>query len=111
MFVHNGVVDGMHAMRREPMLQVAPGLFPEIEGSTDSEVLFHLGLTFGLEEDPLAAMERTIGLAEATALVVQPGEDLQVPFRPRVDETVNGRHRAGAGLTRRDILALAPGTA
>ena len=67
LFVHNGVVDGFHAMRRELMLAVAPELFAEIQGSTDSEVLFHLALTFGLEEDPLAAMERTIGLVEATA--------------------------------------------
>ena len=67
LFVHNGVVEGMHEMRRELMLQVAPELFPEIEGSTDSEVLFHLGITFGLEEDPLDAMERAIGLVEATA--------------------------------------------
>jgi predicted glutamine amidotransferase len=49
------------------MLEVAPELFPDIQGSTDSEVLFHLALTYGLEQDPVAAMERTIGLVEATA--------------------------------------------
>jgi predicted glutamine amidotransferase len=30
-------------------------------------VLFHLALTYGLERDPVAALERTIGLVEATA--------------------------------------------
>jgi glutamine amidotransferase len=68
LFVHNGVVEGFHAMRRELMLEVAPELFPDIQGSTDSEVLFHLALTYGLEDDPVDALERTIGLVEATAV-------------------------------------------
>ena len=67
LFVHNGVVAGFHEMRRELMLEVAPELFADIQGSTDSEVLFHLALTYGLEDDPVAALERTIGLVEATA--------------------------------------------
>jgi len=67
LFVHNGVINGFEEMRRELMLAVAPELFAGIKGSTDSEVLFHLGLTFGLEEDPVAALERAIGLVEATA--------------------------------------------
>ena len=66
-FVHNGVIAGFHGMRRELMLAVDPALFPEIEGSTDSEVLFHLALTFGLEDDTVAALERMIGFVEATA--------------------------------------------
>ena len=65
--VHNGVIDGFHVMRRDLMLAVAPERFDEIRGSTDSEVLFHLALTFGLEDDPLAALERAIGFVEATA--------------------------------------------
>jgi glutamine amidotransferase len=67
LFVHNGVVAGFHAIRRELMLAVDPALFADIQGSTDSEVLFHLALTFGLEENPVAALERTLGLVEATA--------------------------------------------
>ena len=67
LFVHNGVIARFHEMRRELMLAVDPALFPEIQGSTDSEVVFHLALTFGLEDDPVAALERTIGLIEGTA--------------------------------------------
>jgi predicted glutamine amidotransferase len=67
LFVHNGVVDGFHAMRRELMLAIDPELFAEVSGSTDSEVLFHLALTFGLDDDPVRAIERTIGLVEETA--------------------------------------------
>jgi predicted glutamine amidotransferase len=68
LFVHNGVINGFHAMRRDLMLAVDPALFPSIEGSTDSEVLFHLALTFGLEGDPVGALERAVGFVEATAL-------------------------------------------
>jgi predicted glutamine amidotransferase len=67
LMVHNGVISGFHEMRRELMLEIAPELFANVEGSTDSEVLFHLALTYGLEKDPVAALERTIGLVEATA--------------------------------------------
>jgi len=35
-----------------------------MEGTTDSEVLFHLALTFGLEDDPPAAVARAVGLVE-----------------------------------------------
>ena len=51
-------------MRRDLMLAVDPALFPNIEGSGDSEVLFHLALTFGLENDPLTALERMAGFVE-----------------------------------------------
>jgi glutamine amidotransferase len=43
---------------------VAPHLFRWIEGSTDSEVMFFLALTFGLERDPRGALEQMAGLIE-----------------------------------------------
>jgi glutamine amidotransferase len=67
LFVHNGVVAGFHTMRRELMLAVDPDLFLDFRGSTDSEVVFRLALTFGLDEDPIGAIERAIGFVEATA--------------------------------------------
>ncbi len=67
LFVHNGLINEFRSVRRELMLAVDPELFVDIQGSTDSELLFHLALTNGLEEDPLRALERTIGLAEAAA--------------------------------------------
>jgi predicted glutamine amidotransferase len=67
LMVHNGVINGWEQVRRDLMLAVAPELFPTIQGSTDSEVLFHLALTYGLEQDPVDAMERAIGFVEATA--------------------------------------------
>jgi predicted glutamine amidotransferase len=67
LFVHNGLLNGFHQMRRDLMLALEPELFDMIEGSTDSEVLFKLALTFGLEDDPIGAVERAVGLVEATA--------------------------------------------
>ena len=48
-------------------MAVDPSLFNGITGSTDSELVFHLALTFGLEDDPLGAMEQAIGFVESTA--------------------------------------------
>jgi predicted glutamine amidotransferase len=67
LFVHNGVIAGFSGMRRDLMLAIDPSLFPDIEGSTDSEVLFHLAITFGIEDDPVGAVERAVGFVEATA--------------------------------------------
>jgi glutamine amidotransferase len=67
LLVHNGVIGDFRALRRDLMLLVDPARFPDIEGSTDSEVLFHLALTLGLEADPVAALEQAIGTVETVA--------------------------------------------
>jgi predicted glutamine amidotransferase len=66
LWMHNGLIHEFHRVKRDLMLAVAPELFREIEGTTDSELLFHLALTLGLEDDPPQAVQRTIGLVEAT---------------------------------------------
>jgi predicted glutamine amidotransferase len=66
LFVHNGVIDGFHEMQRELRVAVDPTLYTGIVGSTDSETLFYLALTFGLEHDPIGAVEQAIGFVEAT---------------------------------------------
>ena len=67
LFVHNGVhrrlprtCAGNCCSRSNPRCSTAS------RGSTDSEVLFYLALTFGLEDDPLGALERAVGFVEAT---------------------------------------------
>jgi glutamine amidotransferase len=67
LFVHNGFVAGFDRLRRDLMLAVDPELFPSVHGSTDTEVIFNLALTFGLEQDPIEALERTVGLIEEKA--------------------------------------------
>ncbi len=64
LFMHNGVVHDFAKVKRDLVLHVDPSLYPSILGSADSEVLFFLALTFGLEDDPPEAIARTIGLVE-----------------------------------------------
>ena len=67
LFVHNGFVRDFHRIKRDVVLRIDPELYPYIVGSTDSEHLFYLALTFGLDDDPQAALERTVGFVEAVA--------------------------------------------
>jgi predicted glutamine amidotransferase len=68
LFVHNGAINGFHLMRRDLMLAVDPAYFDDIRGSTDSETLFYLALTFGLDRDPIAAVEQAVGFVESIGL-------------------------------------------
>ena len=67
LWMHNGLVAGFPAIKRDLAMAVDPDLYPEIEGGTDSEMLFFLALTLGLREDPPAAVARAVGLVESTA--------------------------------------------
>src|SRR5215217_3401341 len=64
LWVHNGLVRDFHLIKRELALAVDGSLYPSIEGSTDSELLFYLALTLGLEDDPPGAVARMVGLVE-----------------------------------------------
>jgi glutamine amidotransferase len=67
LFVHNGEIHNLERIRRDLLLAVAPELFPNIQGTTDSELMFYLALSFGLEADPLGALARMAGFIEETA--------------------------------------------
>jgi len=67
LFVHNGMIRDFRRIKRDVVLAIDPELYPQIVGSTDSEHMFFLALTFGLADDPLAALERTIGFIERAA--------------------------------------------
>ncbi|GGX08008.1 class II glutamine amidotransferase [Streptomyces chryseus] len=64
MWMHNGAIADFHLLRRELCVAVDPSLFADIEGSTDSEVMFYLALTFGLEDDPPGAVARMAATVE-----------------------------------------------
>ena len=49
------------------MLRVDPSIYADMEGSTDSEMLFFLALSFGLTDDPVGAVERAVGFVEKVA--------------------------------------------
>jgi predicted glutamine amidotransferase len=66
LWMHNGLIRDFRKVKRDLVLAVDPSLYPEIEGTTDTEVFFHLAQTLGLEDDPPGAVERAVGLIEAT---------------------------------------------
>ncbi len=65
LWMHNGYINGFSKLKRDLMLAIDPSLFEALTGQTDSEVLFFLALTLGLEHDPPAAVALAIGLVEA----------------------------------------------
>lgn len=67
LWMHNGAVDSYPTIKRDLLLAVDAALYPEILGSTDSEALFFLALTFGLTDDPVAAVARAVGFVEDVA--------------------------------------------
>jgi glutamine amidotransferase len=66
LWMHNGLIREFPRVKRHLMLAVDDSLFTSIEGTTDSEVMFYLALTFGLEDDPVRAVEQMVGFVEDT---------------------------------------------
>lgn len=67
LWMHNGMLAGFHQIKRDLMLHVDPLIYADMEGSTDSEMLFFLALSFGLTDEPVPAVERAVGLVEKVA--------------------------------------------
>lgn len=74
--MHNGYIEGFDSLRRDPLMAVHPDLFSNIKGSTDSEVMFHLALTFGLAEDPVGRLEQMAGFVESVGTAAGVAEPL-----------------------------------
>jgi predicted glutamine amidotransferase len=66
LWMHNGLIREFPRVKRELMLKIDDALFDSIEGTTDSEAMFYLALTFGLESDPVGAVEQMVGFVEET---------------------------------------------
>ena len=65
--MHNGYVNEFNVLKRDLVFAVEPSLFADIRGQADTEVLFYLALTLGLQDDPPAAVGKAIGLVEEVA--------------------------------------------
>ena len=83
LFMHNGFIDGFAAIKRDLVLAVDESLFPQIKGQADTEVLFYLALTFGLQDDPPEALARAIGFVEACGRA----RGVQYPFQGTIATT------------------------
>jgi glutamine amidotransferase len=64
LFMHNGYIAELATLKRDLMLAIDASLFSDIAGQTDTEILFHLALTAGLQDDPPLAVARAIGIVE-----------------------------------------------
>jgi len=67
LFVHNGLVNEYDKLRRDLAFAISPELFPLILGTTDSELMFLLALSFGMEGDVQSGISRMAGLVEHVA--------------------------------------------
>lgn len=64
LLVHNGSIREFLKVKRDLMLGISPELFPEIGGTTDSEIMFYLALTFGMADDVHLGVARMAGFIE-----------------------------------------------
>ncbi len=80
MFQHNGEVPGFSALKRELTMEVSPELYPSILGNADSEVCFYLALSYGLSQDPVAALTRLVARIERA----RKAHEIADPFRATV---------------------------
>ena len=67
MFMHNGMIEDFPLVRRDLLMAIDPQFFTSLEGSTDSETMLLLAMSFGLEHDPVSAIARMAGFVEAAA--------------------------------------------
>lgn len=77
LFQHNGSVPEFGRLKRQLLFDIDSQLFPQIAGSTDSETLFFLALTFGLRDDPPLALARTVSHVEQASNAA----NIESPFR------------------------------
>ena len=75
LFQHNGDVGGWDRIHQALDQRIAPSIYQCRQGQTDSETLFALTMTFGLEQDPPKAIARMINEVESVrseAGIVEP---------------------------------------
>ena len=63
-FVHNGAIRSFPEIKRDLVMAISPQLYPHIQGSTDSEVMFFLALSFGMADDVAQGVARMVGFIE-----------------------------------------------
>jgi glutamine amidotransferase len=65
LFVHNGQIADFGKLHQHLLGKIDPEYFGNLLGSTDSEVMFHLALSFGLEQDVPSAIREMVRTVEA----------------------------------------------
>src|SRR5438552_2813792 len=101
LFMHNGQVGGYDRVRRRLENLVPDDLFMHRQGTTDSELFFLLLFAHGLEQDPVAALNRVTQLMLWTAREAEVSE----PFRMTAALSGNG----GGMIQQQAADSLSPG--
>ena len=78
LFMHNGQIGGYSRVRRRLESQIDDRFYTLRHGTTDSELIFFLMFSEGLEEDPVGALERA--LARVTDATRASGVDEALRF-------------------------------
>ncbi len=78
LFMHNGVVRELEILRRDIAMAIDPSLYNSVLGSTDSELMFYLALTFGLVDDPYGGVAKMVGYIEDLAAAKGVSHPLQM---------------------------------
>jgi len=76
-FMHNGQIGNWSRCRKSFESHIHADLFPHREGTTDSEALFLLAISRGLEQDPVRAINESLGIALKTMQDHQAEEPLR----------------------------------
>ena len=100
LWMHNGVIYDFQRVKRDLVLAVDPALYPEIEGSTDSEVFFFLALTLGLKDDPAKAVQDAVGFIEATGRRHGVAHPIQMTVATTNGESIWGFRYSSEGRSR-----------
>ncbi|MFZ1320300.1 MAG: class II glutamine amidotransferase [Ignavibacteria bacterium] len=60
LFVHNGQINNFDKIHQKLISLISPEYFGNIQGSTDTEIMFHLALSFGLEKDVPSSISKMV---------------------------------------------------
>ena len=96
LFMHNGQIGGYARIRREIETLIPHDAYGHRHGTTDSEAFFLLAIGNGLQEEPAAALARTIRQIEAVMAahgIAEPfyAEGSEVAIRQQQVEMLPGR--------------------
>jgi len=100
LWMHNGVIYDLPNVKRDLVLAIDPDLYPEIQGSTDSEIFFYLALTLGLEDNPPKAVQDAVGFIEATGRRHGVEHPIQMTVATTNGESIWAFRYASAGRAR-----------
>lgn len=110
LWVHNGAIRDFSTLKRDLVMAVDPDLYPFMAGSTDSEVMFFLALTFGLQEDTVGAVERMAGFVEAVGRAHGVDEPMQMTVATTDGERLWGFRYSSIGQSRTLYVSTAVNT-